>query len=48
MWTVWFSEKEKKELQEWWDEVKRRRTEPVEWQPRGKLHGKIRIRRKLK
>ena len=47
MWTVRFSEKEKKELQAWWDERLARRTKPVRWQPRGELHGKIRVRRQL-
>ena len=40
-WLAWTSEREKRELQEWWDERVKKAEEagktPVQWQPRGQL-----------
>ena len=33
----WISDKEKRELTEWWEEKKRLRTTPVKWKPKGNL-----------
>ena len=33
----WISNKEKRELTEWWEKKKRLRTTPVKWKPKGNL-----------